>query len=102
MPNPENTHLTILTVDTTVQCYSLVTEESNPRVYACVEDKESFIPIPTNKLMMNLITDRGKINKLLETLPEIHNENSSKSLAPDMAFSCSILSAHQILEASGG
>lgn len=69
MPNPDNTNIAILSITNCVSFYSMSTDESTPRVYSCVEDNESFIPFPVSGIMMNLIKDRAKIDRLLDFLP---------------------------------
>jgi len=44
MPNPENTHICLLTVDNNVNCFEVKPNKIN--MYICTDDKESFIPIP--------------------------------------------------------
>jgi hypothetical protein len=77
------------------------TSESNPTIYVCLEDKQTFIPLPPSKLMMNLSEDREKIDGLLEKLPQIHNTENNKGLQAEFALSCGILAAKEILNETG-
>jgi len=46
MPNPEGTHIGIITVDNNVNCFEV--KESKIAVYTCLDDKESFAPVPSS------------------------------------------------------
>jgi len=52
MPNPENTHIGIVTVDNHVNCFEV--KENKISVYSCITDKDPFIPVPASSLMLNL------------------------------------------------
>ncbi len=54
MPNQENTHIAILTVDVNVNCFEV--KENKISVYSCMDEKDCFIPVPPSKLMLNLQT----------------------------------------------
>ena len=43
--------------------------------------------------MMNLANDRGKIDALLEKLPEVFNPEESKALTPDFCLSSGLEAA---------
>jgi hypothetical protein len=84
-----------------VNCFTIASEESIPRIYSCVDLNESFIPIPASFLLLNLGLDRGRIDKLLDSLLEIHNENTCKVQQPDFSLYLAIESAMKILEGAG-
>lgn len=80
MPNPENTHIAVITIDNNVNCFEV--KDNRISIYTITDDKECFVPVPPSKLMLNLGSQRDKIDRLLDNLQEYHNEASSKVLDP--------------------
>lgn len=102
IPNPENTSICILTVDSQVQCYTMTSSESLPKIYVIQDQANMFCPVPGSTLLMNVANDRDKIDALLDKLPEIHNIENNKSLPADFCFSSAVLVAKDLLNESGG
>lgn len=101
IPNPENTSVCFLTVDSTVQCYSISSPEANPKIYVIQETKEMFAPLPTQHMMMNVSQDRERIDSLLDRLLEIHTIEANKSLPPEFVFSSALMVAKDFLSETG-
>ena len=103
IPNPENTQICILTVDEYVHCYTVPDDvEKDPTVYSLWELYDPFIPIPMSQLMLNLSSDRHKIDCLLEQLNNIHTLEDAKRKLAALNLSLAFATAYEILENSGG
>ena len=103
IPNPDNTSIWILTVDEYVQCYQVPDDlEKGPITHQIWDLHDPFLPVPVESLMMNLSTDREKIDVLLQKLTEIHTIEESKFKSIALNLSSAFLLAYEILENRGG
>lgn len=103
LPNASNTKICILTVDEFVQCYIVSDDPSKaPTMYNCSDMTDPFLPVPTSHLMLNVVTDREKINLLIEKLPEIHKSEDAKHKIAALNLSSAFAIAYEILENCGG
>jgi hypothetical protein len=68
---------------------------------ACELD-EPFIPVPFSEIMLNLESDRTKIDILLEKLSEIHYEEEAKQKPAMLNLSAAFMSALELLSDTGG
>ena len=103
LPNASNTKIWIITVDEFVHWY-VVPDDSNkyPAVYNCWEVLDPFLPIPTSKIMLNVVSDREKIDRLIEKLPEINKFEDAKHKIAALNLSSAFWIAYEILESWGG
>jgi hypothetical protein len=103
IPNPENTQICILTVDEYVQCYTVPDDLSRgPIVHQICDIHDPFLPVPVSHLMLNLESDREKINFLVERLGEIHKFEEAKLKIAALNLTSAFSIAYELLEDSGG
>ncbi len=76
--------------------------EKGPIIYQVADKTDPFLPVPFEKLVLNLTQDREKIDFLLTKLLEIHTEENSKFKAPAFNLSSAFTIAYELLEKTGG
>lgn len=102
IPNPENTHICILTIDQTVQAYQIPNLESDPKVVILCDETTAFIPVPSSTLLLNLVDDREKLDYLLEKIQDLHNIENNKGLPAEFNLSIALETATELLLETGG
>ena len=103
MPNPLNTQICILWVDDHVHCYNVPKDlEREPIEYQIWDIHDPFLPIPISQLLLNLESDRERIDLLLEKLPEIHTIEEAKFKPASLNLTSAYMIAYEILEKTGG
>ena len=99
IPYQEDTKIWILTVSEYVQWYRVIDTSKPPSVYKICDDIDSFIPFPTESLMLSLVSDRDKIDYLIQQLSDLDtHEKSDHNLCLWSAFKVS----YDMLECLGG
>lgn len=79
-PNPENTTICFMTFDVNIHFYNMNTDPNGEPTILWVGDIiDPFIPLPKEKLMLNLVNDREKIDIFLDKLLNFHTIENKKS-----------------------
>ena len=74
LANPEHTQLCIITYDTNIHFYHLSQDvNGEPNILWVSDVQDPFVPLPKDKLMLNLANDRERIDIFLDKLLLIHN-----------------------------
>lgn len=103
MPNSQNTHISIITVDTQVHLYQVSNDiNKEPSILTMCEQDYSFLPYPSENFMLNLVDDREKIDRLLESLVRIHVKENDKGKAPGLCLTGAMQVAMELMLESGG
>ncbi len=77
--NPENTQICFMTYDINIHFYNLSQDPNGePNVMWVGEIMDPFIPYPREKLMLNLVRDRERIDIFLDKLINMHHLEQKK------------------------
>lgn len=88
MPNPEHTNITIVAYSNTVQFFTFANEVSDsPSIIYMNDANNPFTPLPASSLLLNLRSDRAKIDSILGKLASLSPCTSLHSCGPAALFS---------------
>ena len=97
LPGAPRTQVGFITYDIAVHFYNLKASLSQPQMLVVSDIQELFLPIP-EELLVNLAESRAMVDSLLDSLPEMHAENS----VIETAFGPAIQAAFTVMSHIGG
>ena len=74
LPYPEQTSICVATFDSRIQFYQMPEDENaEPQIIIVSDIDDPFIPLPLEKLLMNMDTDRDRFLALLDKLYNMYS-----------------------------
>eukprot|EP00349_Pseudokeronopsis_sp_Brazil_P002794 CAMPEP_0202963266 /NCGR_PEP_ID=MMETSP1396-20130829/7245_1 /ASSEMBLY_ACC=CAM_ASM_000872 /TAXON_ID= /ORGANISM="Pseudokeronopsis sp., Strain Brazil" /LENGTH=361 /DNA_ID=CAMNT_0049684321 /DNA_START=1043 /DNA_END=2128 /DNA_ORIENTATION=+ len=102
-PNPERTSLCLLTFDVNIHFYNLPADPNGEPTVLWVGDVDNpFVPFPKEKLMLNVVRDREKIDIFLDKLANFHHLENKKHMAATTVTGAALGAAINMLQLEGG
>lgn len=91
-----------MTYDVNLHFYNMHSDPNGEPTILWVGDvQDPFVPFPQEKLMLNLVKDREKIDIFLDKLINFHNVEQKKNMPQAIATGAAVSAAKQLIQDEG-